>query len=97
MTTSHIDGVTGLLEQGTVFRLALPQNLLSSLLQGDISRHFRRADSLSGGVANRRDRQRHIEQNPVLPLAHGFEMIDALAPPNATQNIVLFCPPVLGA
>ena len=51
---------------------------------------FRRADDFSRGISNRRDRQRNINETPILPPTHGFVEFHPIAPANAINDLVLF-------
>ena len=53
------------------------------------------ADDLACRVSERRDRQGNVDQSPVLALADGVIVLDALAATNALQDRRLFVVPVL--
>src|SRR5262249_38690749 len=61
---------------------------------GDVARDLRGADDPPLDVANRRDRERDVEQAAVLAPADGFEVVDALAASDARENFGLFIEPV---
>src|SRR5260370_491485 len=66
---------------------------LAPLVLGNVTDNLRGADDLSLRIFDRRDGQRDVYQTPVLTLADGFVMFDALAPSNAFNNHRLFVLP----
>src|SRR5260370_981768 len=63
---------------------------LAPLVLGNVTDNLRGADDLSLRIFDRRDGQRDVYQTPVLTLADGFVMFDALAAPNALDDRFLF-------
>ena len=60
--------------------------LLAAFLIGDIARDLRGPDNLAGAVEDGRDGQGDIDHLAVLALAHGFEMVGALAAADALKD-----------
>jgi hypothetical protein len=50
----------------------------TQLLRRDVAGDLGGADDLAGGITDRRDAYRDVDQGAVLALAHGFEMLDRL-------------------
>src|SRR5258706_275678 len=63
---------------------------LAPLVLGNVTDNLRGADDLSLRIFDRRDGQRDVYQTPVLTLADGFVMFDALAPSKALDDRFLF-------
>ena len=61
---------------------------------GDVAGHLGGSDDVSGGVADRRHRQRNLQQASVFRAPHRFKMIDSLAAPYACKDVVLLGPSV---
>src|SRR5260221_589210 len=68
---------------------------LAPLALGNVTDNLRGADDLSLRIFDRRDGQRDVYQTPVLTLADGFVMFDALAASDASYNDRLFVLPFL--
>ena len=62
----------------------------------DVARDLGGADDAPPGIPDGRHRDRHVDETAVLGDSHGFEVVDALASPEAGEHLVLFCPPLLG-
>src|SRR3546814_8960163 len=60
----------------------------------DVARDLGRADDLSLLIANRRDRQRHIDQRPILAPAERLEMLRTTSFADPADDHVLFMQPV---
>ena len=59
---------------------------------GGVARNFRSAYDRTAAVLNRRDGHGNVNDLAVLPYAEGFEMLYALAAPDARQNVGFFMP-----
>ena len=70
------------------------QRLLGPLALRDVTGNFRSTNNHAAAVSNRRNRRRNVDPRAILPHAHGFEMLHALAPSNARQNVGLLIHPI---
>ena len=75
-------------------RLRLPQALLAVTPFGEIAQDLRGTDDGTGFIVDRRYRQRDGKSAAVLPLPHGFVMLDLLAVADAVEDHRIFRHPV---
>src|SRR5262249_8807305 len=62
---------------------------LRPLPLGDVAADLRRPDDRTVRVRDRRDGERHVAQRAVLPATDRLEVIDALGPPEAGEDLAL--------
>ena len=60
--------------------------LVVALSLRDVSGDFRRSYNLALSICDRRDRQRNINQAPILAVPDSFVMMDVLPAPDASKN-----------
>src|SRR4029077_5657081 len=66
--------------------LAFAQPCLDLLALGDVARDLRGSDNAPGTVADRRYRERDVDEASVLATTHGFKVVDAFAGPDLRQD-----------
>src|SRR5271168_4112960 len=64
--------------------------LFHTLALGDVPRDLRCTYNFSGAIYDRRDRQRNVKSNAVLPHPDGFVMVNALASTDAIYYFRFF-------
>src|SRR5579884_1918865 len=79
------DGVVGGIDNGGKQAI----RSFAAFRLGNVAGDLGSADDFAVRVLNRRDGERNVEQRAVFSAANGFEMIDALSPPQSREDLRL--------